>query len=832
MSLSSVFNTAMSGMSAAETMIDVAGNNIANANTIGFKQSNALFATQFSQTLSMGSAAVDGSGGADPEQTGLGVEVAAITPDFSEGTLQDTSDSSDLAIQGDGFFTVRNAAGQNLYTRDGAFQLNSSNQLTDASGDLVMGYGVDSDFNIQSTQLVPLTIPLGTTTAAQATQNVTMEGTLSATGTVATTAQISQTAALGDASYSAPASGTTVTAADIPETTNITTTTGNSGAAGGLTSSAQYQYEFVFEDANGTTQSTPSAAVTVTTGATDNEVTLGNLPSSSNYANLQIYRTQAGGSTFQLVATVPSGTTSYTDTTSDATLSASTTPALNTTELTGDYSYYVTFSTAPAGDVDANGNLLGGVQSRPTQVIGPVDVVNGRVQLNNLPTPAAGSQWQSVCIYRNTSTDPTDFQLVGQLPYNSANPTQNLSFTDDVPDSVLQGTASGMTAARQSLDFTGPSATSSTLLTNLLEYNGTSSESLFQVGTLSFTGEVGQSTLTTQKLQITSTTTVQDLLNFIDQATGIQTNNASTAADPIANDSSGAAPGATINADGQITIVSNNGQDLAVSINPSSFQLTTSGGTTTPVDLTFNTTQQAVGTGATANMVVYDSLGDAINVTVTAEMVSQSSSETTYRWYASSPDNEPGSGVNIAVGTGLISFDGQGNFIGATNDTVSIDRTGTPAVSPLNVTLNFSGLSGLSASSSTLAASNQDGFPPGQLTSYTIETDGTIEGTFNNGTQRTLGQIQLATFANPDGLVAAGSNLYSAGVNSGLPVTGAPNSQGLGTIQSGAVELSNTNISQNLTDLISASSMYRGNAEVISTASQLWDALLNLEQTT
>jgi flagellar hook protein FlgE len=757
----------------------------------------------------------------------LGVEVASVDPDFSQGTLQTTSDSADLAIQGDGFFAVQTAGGQQLYTRDGQFKLNAQNQLTDASGNLVLGYGVDSSFNIQATQLQSLSIPLGSTAVAHATQNVTMEGTLSATGTVATTGQIIQTGSLGDASYSAPASGTTVAVADTPNTTNVTTA--SSTGTGGLSSSAQYQYEFVFQDANGTTQSTPSGAVTVTTGATDNTVTLANLPTDSNYSSLQIYRTDAGGSTFKLLTTISNPASSYTDTTSDATLDAGTSPPLNTTELTGDYSYYVTFANVPAGNDDANGNPLSGVESRPTPVIGPVDVVNGRIQLNNLPVPD-GTQWQSVRIYRNTASDPTDYQLVSELPYNAADPTQNLSFTDNVSDAVLQGTAAGMTAPRQSLNMTGPPATSSTLLTNLLQNNGGTSQSLFQVGTLTYTGEKGANTLTAQSLKITSTTTVQDLLNFIDQADGIQSNSASTAANPIPNDSSGAAPGATINAQGEITIVSNNGQDNAVSINPSAFQLTTASGTTTPIDLPFNTTQQAVGTGAIGNFVVYDSLGEAINVRVTAELQSQTSSETTYRWYADSSDNQPGSGVNIAVGTGLISFDGQGNFISATNDTVSIDRSDTPATSPLNFNLNFSALSGLSATSSSLNASGQDGFPPGQLTSFNISADGTIQGVFDNGTQRNLGQVQLARFANPDGLVQQGQNLFAAGVNSGLPVIAAPSSEGIGSIVSGAVELSNTDISASLITLISASTMYRGNSEVISTANQLWTALLNLQQ--
>ena len=120
MSLSSVFSTAVTGLQAAETTIDVTGNNIANANTDGFKASTALFATQFLQTLSLGAAATSTNGGTNPRQIGLGVQEAAITPDFSQGTLQISSSPSDLAIQGNGMFVVQSGSGQQLYTRNGS----------------------------------------------------------------------------------------------------------------------------------------------------------------------------------------------------------------------------------------------------------------------------------------------------------------------------------------------------------------------------------------------------------------------------------------------------------------------------------------------------------------------------------------------------------------------------------------------------------------------------------------------------------------------------------------------------------------------------------------
>jgi len=152
------------------------------------------------------------------------------------------------------------------------------------------------------------------------------------------------------------------------------------------------------------------------------------------------------------------------------------------------------------------------------------------------------------------------------------------------------------------------------------------------------------------------------------------------------------------------------------------------------------------------------------------------------------------------------------------------------ARSPLEFALDFSKISGLAAKNSTLMVSRQDGSAPGVLTSFIIGEDGLIRGVFSNGVTRDLGQIRLARFANPAGLVQRGQNLYAEGVNSGLPVLGNPGEQGIGTLVAGAVELSNTDIGASLIDLILASSMYRGNTRVISTAQQMLDELLSLRR--
>ncbi|MFW6169468.1 MAG: flagellar hook-basal body complex protein, partial [Planctomycetota bacterium] len=203
----------------------------------------------------------------------------------------------------------------------------------------------------------------------------------------------------------------------------------------------------------------------------------------------------------------------------------------------------------------------------------------------------------------------------------------------------------------------------------------------------------------------------------------------------------------------------------------------------------------------------------------------------TYRWFADSGENDP-AGVDheIAVGTGLIEFDGDGNMVEVSNANVSIGRNDTPATNPLDFELDFSQLSGFSDEDSEISVSRQDGSQLTQLTEYSVGEDGLITGIFDNGMSRTLGQVRLARFTNPTGLDQLGNNMYNVAFNSGLPIEGNPGDQGLGTITAGAVELSNTDTGEDLIELLTASTQYRANSRVISTSQQLLDVLMNMRQ--
>ncbi len=813
MGLASSLSTALTGLNAAETQIDVLGNNLANSQTVGFKSSEVIFANQFLQTLSLGASPTADNGGTDPRQTGLGVQVAGISPNFTQGTIQISSSASDLAIQGEGFLIVEAAGKEKLYTRNGILKLNSENQLVTPTGNRVLGFGIDDRFNILATDLVPLEVPLGSEAVAQATANVVMEGVLTPNGDLADTAEVIQSAILSDAGVPRP-DGSGISIANAPNANVAGVTPAFTDGGGGLVENSVYRYRFAFLDASGK-ESLPSSPVSVTiptvNGLPDNQVTLNGLPDAPGaYSQLRIYRTDADGSDFFLLDTIPTGVP-YTDTGLNP-LGA----PLDDSTLDGNYSYLVTFHSA------------GSPESRPSVLLGPQNTVNGRIRLSDFPTPPTGDNippYDQIRIYRNTATDQNSFYLVDTVDPGA-------DYTDSRSDAEISDLS---IPGNKLVDLDGPTIDSNTTLVNILRREEFDYVSPFKVGTLSFEGKKGNRSLAAKSFEITAGSTVQDLADFIEDALGIQTQNTNSSnpipasLNTIPGESGTLLPGAYVQ-DGTMRFVSNNGVDNAVDIDLTSFRITGADGEVDVSNLGFDAIQEARGQSAVSDFIAYDTLGIPVRTRVTAVLEKRSDTATTYRWFADSSDNSPSSGSGVAVGTGLLTFDGFGNFISATDSTVSIERDGIPSSTPLEINLDFSGMSGLATESASLAASRQDGSPPGTLTDFVIGEDGRISGVFSNGVTRDLGQVRLARFSNPSGLEQRGQNLFSQGPNAGLPIEGGPGENGIGSLVAGALELSNTDIGGDLVDLVLASTQYRSNARVITATQQLFDELLNLRR--
>lgn len=168
MSLNSVMQTALSGMAAATTVIDVAANNLANSRTAGFKASRVELATLPFQSR------YGGSAGANPIQVGGGVMVAGTSVDFSQGPIAVNDQPALLALEGEGLFILEGPSGERFYTRDGQFTLSSTGELLTRGGFKVLGHAVADDGSINSSELVPLSIHLGSNAAGENGQAVTL----------------------------------------------------------------------------------------------------------------------------------------------------------------------------------------------------------------------------------------------------------------------------------------------------------------------------------------------------------------------------------------------------------------------------------------------------------------------------------------------------------------------------------------------------------------------------------------------------------------------------------------------------------------------------------
>jgi len=488
------------------------------------------------------------------------VGVGSVQQDFTNGSIESTGINTHVAIEGAGFFVLNRPDGSRVYTRDGQFDLDGQQNLTNSDGYAVLGYTVDKNFELQSNTLSTINIPLGSLAIAQATTWATLDGNLVPSGTVAATPATTTSAALVDASSGAP----------------ITTAT-----------------------------------------------RLANLATAAN----------------------------------------------------------------PGVPVFAAGDVI------------TLDADRG----------------------------------------NGGLPTATFTVTNAA------------------------------------------------------TADVG------------SGATVAEFNEWLTVVLGINT------AAPQAT-----AAGVTVTANGEIQITSNLGEANALSI----AEFRSSGATPMPFGWT---TVGGDGAGVSTSFQVYDSLGAPVQVNVSFALIERTSSGATWRYYAESRDDSDSSPV---LGTGTLSFNTSGMFAGATDTTILINRAGTGAQDPIQVTLDFSRLMGLEGESSAVRLKDRDGYPAGTLSDFSIEPDGTIRGAFTNGLTRPLGQLVLATFGNPEGLIATGNNAFVAGPNSGQPTISTPEVLGAGRLLGNSLEMSNVDLTREFIEMISATTAFSANGRVISTNQQLLNELL------
>lgn len=395
--------------------------------------------------------------------------------------------------------------------------------------------------------------------------------------------------------------------------------------------------------------------------------------------------------------------------------------------------------------------------------------------------------------------------------------TTNVQMDGRLDSGTSVASLGAVVTSQQMLTGSGAVATSATLLTDLVNEFGLP---LFASGDdLAIAGSKGGiSTPGSTFLVGTTGSTLGDLAAHLESVLGIAT-----------GPSESGTPGVTISDGsefpaGSLVIRSNVGEINGVQLDAGSI-VNRSGLIASP--FAFSTATEAVGGGVTTSFGVFDSLGNSVDVRLRLVLESKSQTGSSWRFFAESVDD---SDLSTLLGTGTVTFDANGQFVSASGTNLAIDRAGVGAVSPVSFALDFGGLTGLTSPDGTseLIMASQDGTPAGIMTGYSIDPNGIVTAVFSNQQTEVLGQIALATFANNEGLVALGDNLYTVGANSGDAALVEPLTSGAGATISGALEQSNVELAREFITLIRASTGIQSSSRVVRVADELLQELLLL----
>lgn len=257
--------------------------------------------------------------------------------------------------------------------------------------------------------------------------------------------------------------------------------------------------------------------------------------------------------------------------------------------------------------------------------------------------------------------------------------------------------------------------------------------------------------------------------------------------------------------------------------------------TAIPATTTFDANDPTTYNNSTG-VTVYDSLGNPYSVQTYYSKAAPTGTPPTTTWtvYAKVDsttlmDTTVTPNVPLAVGT--MTFDSTGALTSTTGLTLSTATLGTVVkaggvfANPINISYAGSTQTG---SAFVNLAQSQNGMPPGTLSSFSIDKDGSIIGSYSNQQTKNLGTVVLVNFANPNGLQPLGNNLYQATGAAGSPLVGKPTTGTFGTLQARAVEDSNVDLTAELVNMIVAQRVYQANSQTIKVQDTVLQTLVSL----
>ncbi len=693
--------TGISGISASNLELDVIGNNIANANTIGFKSSRITFRDILSQNMSIGSPpASSGLGGTNPMQVGLGTSVGSIDAINSQGGFQGTGRKADLALNGSGYFVLSDGE-QSYYSRAGAFGIDANNYMVDpASGLRLQGAMANADGNITAGSFSDLIIDPTTMMPASASTLVQLDGNLNSAA---------------DGSETILESNHFIASADGDDL--LTGLYGQDGSSFGL-------------------QTNDRIALTGMIEFGGQRITISEAPFIVNSEN----PLDGGGSLQEMVDWVV------------ATLES-----------------------------------LDGITP------GSVSVTleeNGSLTIEN----NSGSTIHNMRL-----------SVSGNTAFND-----NFTFSDEMPAGSVGTTSNAITGTGQ----VRSAATENDYLIDLFNSQGESLglhiDGVDLETTLEITGSVDGGAIAAQSLTVTANTTLNDLTDSMQAAFGIATGSVE------------------IDAEGQIVMTGDVGTDYALG----NVQMREVGEINPVMETSFDFSQvQAAADSEEPQLstVLYDSLDNSHSVILTFSKVDGAHQ---WLWTAEMENGESitsgGSGTVSFGETGEItSFVYDGGASGLTFDPTVEGEEGAPAVTVSFETGVAGEINGLTQYSTVSHVTAQaDGYKAGHLIDYEINEQGMVIGHFSNDTIKTLAQIGITTFVNDSGLVKEAGNMFRSGPNSGnaeITFAGTGNNT---SIHSGALEMSNVDLTEQFTQMVIAQRAFQANAKVITTGDEILQELV------
>ncbi len=801
MGLSTALYTGVSGLQANGTGLSIIGDNIANTNTTGFKGNRAAFGDILSSSM----------GGGSSMQIGRGVNLQAVQTQFTQGTLETTSNPLDLAIEGDGFFIVKteaqSGAGAQYYTRAGNFKLNKDGFIVTPENMFLQGYLTSAGGALGTINVSSLN------SQAKSTGSISISANLSSGTKVKHITTGGESFSIDSTNNVIYAKSATVNSSNnqVQWTDGVTTYTATlaDGTYGGAALAQALQNAINTPGSNLPAAPPSNAAITVAYDPATDKFQITNPTGTAVPVTIQW---TAAPTTAENIF----GFTSTSTLTSDG----STSTANNTSGLVGSNIFLYAQSATVTG---ANNSVrfIATTLGVPTtyDISIPAGVYDGDGLATALQTQMNASMGGTgVTVTYNATTDA--FTI-----------TNNAGVPDDVD--ILWTNAN--TTAKNIYGFT----TDSNLVGGGTSKSSDTTIDLFQ------TAVNKEGTYTGAQLA----SELQKRLNaaFGGSASTVSystTTNTYTITNPT---------GGTNGYDIDWRNI-NNSMEQVLGFNSTTYSDLKDGNTISSDNTSatgFDPTDPVTTSDFSTSVTSFDSLGNSHLITIYFRKTSESSpinsvptgqTGNRWDWYAVVPKSDastPAHTDSYVAGHGSLEFDTAGRLQKASQGLNGFDFSGGVTQGQqinfgfgTSITLGGSGLDGTTqfGTPNSVLFQNQDGFTAGSLQSLIVDQNGTMTGVFTNGQTSKVADVGLARFIAPTELTKAGRNLYNESNGSGVPIIGTAGTSGRGRIFANSLEASNVDLAEEFVKMISAQRGFQANTKVITATDQLLQELGNIKQ--